>query len=169
MTCPDCGHVWVPIVKPKHEDKASDLAILSEPPVELAVTGIRYIEHLGGSGIPTLRVDYQCGLLVFREWKCLQHDGYARKIAAKWWAERMPPGTFAPETIKEAIRQIETGEAKPKVPSSIYVRVGGRKTTVTGYEWNAEGSQGSDIREATEVHRDSGINRMSLNSVRQVR
>ena len=102
--CPDCGYLWP--VKPKHEAQAIESAILSSQikPIRYPVSQVLYSRHMGKSGIPTLRVDYMSGFLrVASEWICLEHTGYARQKAEKWWWDRCtrfsPPLTIDRDTI----------------------------------------------------------------------
>lgn len=90
--CPECGYEWP--VDPKHSGTASNLAILSslEDPSDyiltLEVDQVAYSKHAKPGKIPSLRVDYTCGLRRFSEWVCLEHTGYPRNKAASWWARR---------------------------------------------------------------------------------
>jgi DNA repair protein RadD len=43
---------------------------------------------MGKSGVPTLRVDYICGLRIISEYVCIEHSGYARTKAVNWWGLR---------------------------------------------------------------------------------
>jgi len=36
----------------------------------------------------SLRVQYRCGLSMFREWVCLDHEGHAAILAQRWWIKR---------------------------------------------------------------------------------
>jgi DNA repair protein RadD len=111
-----CGFLF-PAPKINHESTAdSESAVLMEQlkPERWLVTGINWAIHTkvsGGETSRTLRVDYQCepedaigGNLeskVISEWVCLEHEGFARTKAMKWWQARsLSP---VPETIDEAI------------------------------------------------------------------
>jgi DNA repair protein RadD len=83
--CPECGHAFPP-PRPAVEAKASTLAILSTgAPDWVAVDRVTYHRHEKPGGRPSLRVDYQCGLLRHREWVCFEHAGYPRQKAVAWW------------------------------------------------------------------------------------
>lgn len=141
--CPECGYAWP--VKPKHEAQAREGAILSAhlppppPPVRYEVSRVTYSRHVGQSGIPTLRVDYFSGFLrVASEWVCLEHTGYARAKAERWWREREPqPMKICPTAVRQAIEWIDGG-FELKTPTAIYVRPGRTAKeypTIVQYEW----------------------------------
>lgn len=120
--CPECGYAWP--TKPKHEAQAVEAAILSSQikPTRHEVSRVSYSRHIGKSGIPTLRVDYFSGFLrVASEWVCLEHTGYARQKAERWWAQRFSehawilPSEVNQEAINHAEKYLTT-------PSAIHVR-----------------------------------------------
>jgi DNA repair protein RadD len=109
--CRECGFIFPRDREANHDHQADDSQILSEPETWL-VESIRYAVHYkrkDPEATPTLRVDYDCrregasGDLageVISEWVCLEHAGFARKKAERWWKARsvLDP----PETISEA-------------------------------------------------------------------
>lgn len=141
--CPNCGHEFpqeenAPVEIPK-AGKSAIIAGISPlaPPVRYEVSRVTYSRHVGQSGIPTLRVDYFSGFLrVASEWVCLEHTGYARAKAERWWNERYTvfkwtPGSVAQATDSEMIRLL-------KEPTAIYVRPGRTAKEypeIVKYEW----------------------------------
>lgn len=125
--CPECGYTWARELK--HEAQAKAAAILSTqlppppPPVRYDVSRVAYSKHLGKSGVPTLRVDYFSGFLrVASEWVCLEHTGYARQKAEKWWKQREPRlMKFIPITVNQVMDWIDGGY-EPKQPTAIHVQ-----------------------------------------------
>lgn len=103
-TCPDCGHEFT-AAKPEHDDRPADAPILSGPvpTVTLQVGAVEYAEHIGKSGVPTLRVTYRCGLRRISEYVCLQHGGFAREKACAWWLRRAPGTPLVPRTVEAAL------------------------------------------------------------------
>jgi len=111
--CPSCGYFW-PLPE-KQDDrqkkpKACDAPILAAfappPPVTwYDVTRIEYRRHVKEKA--TMRVVYFSGsLLIANEFVCLEHDGFARRKAEKWWKNHggaMP----VPETVNEGIERSE--------------------------------------------------------------
>lgn len=139
--CPKCGYQW-PLVDlgPRHDAHASDAAILSgdAKPIRHEVRRVTYGAHVGKSGITTLQVTYWCGLRIFREWVCLEHNGFARSKAASWWMQRRPSATFGaarmPNTVDEALDDVDALDT----PSAVLVREAGKYPEVVGYEWAAD-------------------------------
>lgn len=126
--CPECGYEFEPAEKPPAEiPQAGKSAIIAgitplAPPVRYEVSRVAYSRHVGKSGIPTLRVDYFSGFLrVASEWVCLEHTGYARQKAERWWAQRFSehawilPSEVNQEAINHAEKYLTT-------PSAIHVR-----------------------------------------------
>lgn len=137
--CPECGYAWP--IKPKHDAKAIEAAILSSQvkAVRYSVSRVAYSRHVGKSGIPTLRVDYFSGFLrVASEWVCLEHSGWARQKAEKWWKQREPrPMQIIPTTIEQVMDWIDGGY-ELKRPTAILVRTLPGKDAfheIVKYEW----------------------------------
>lgn len=107
QTCPDCGFKF-PVIEREAEKLHHTGAILSTevPPVAVPVHRVEYAKHMGKSGVPTLRVDYLCGLRKVSEYVCLEHQGYARNKAVAWWVDRSEDGVV-PRTVDEALAMTE--------------------------------------------------------------
>lgn len=83
--CADCGYIFPS--NPKHEDKASTLAILTaESPIELEqVSEVIYSRHQKEGKPDSLRVDYYAGFRrTHSEWVCIEHAGIAGSEARAW-------------------------------------------------------------------------------------
>jgi DNA repair protein RadD len=124
-TCPDCGYVFPPPEKAKHEAQATDAGILSgqvtltKYPVGEVLYSVHRKKGADDSAPRTLRVDYQVGLYSRKsEWVCLEHEGYARQKAESWWRARSPEPV--PDTIEEAVELANAGDLAR--PQSITVR-----------------------------------------------
>lgn len=137
--CPECGYAWP--VKPKHEAQAREGAILSSQikAVRYPISRVAYSRYVGKSGIPTLRVDYFSGFLrVASEWVCLEHTGYARAKAERWWMQRNP---FCPiANVPRYIGEVEdnTDFLDFKQPTFIHIRPPAGKNgfpEIVNYEW----------------------------------
>ena len=96
-TCPACGReipkreiARIEAAESKkrmHGDKASKSPILSTP--ETHVVHAIFIARHKKEGKPdSLRVSYRCGMSMFTEWVCLDHEGYARDKAREWRSKR---------------------------------------------------------------------------------
>ena len=108
--CPECGYEFNIIEEvSKIDTKASDEDVLSGTK-EFKVDWIKFKAHLSiKSGIWSLQVNYHCGFRCFREWICLEHDGYARKKAENWWYF-FSGGDPAPEDVHTALKIAEREE-----------------------------------------------------------
>lgn len=71
-----------------HGDKASEKSILSSKPETYEVDEILINRHQKQGSPDSLRIQYRCGIIVFREWICLDHDGFAGKKAREWLGKR---------------------------------------------------------------------------------
>jgi DNA repair protein RadD len=119
FTCPACDHTWTPRTAPEIlERTASDLPVMSEPPrMEWwTVNDVRYRRHKKRGKPDSLKVEYYCGLSIFREWICLEHQGYARMKAEQWWAARENT-SVPPSSVTEALRRVN----RLSTPTSIRV------------------------------------------------
>lgn len=107
-TCPQCGYVFPPPDRQKHDAKASEEGILSGQVTTTTyeVKDISYSVHVkrgADEDAPrTLRVDYLVGWNLYKsEWICLEHSGYARGKAVAWWKRRSSDPV--PDSIERAV------------------------------------------------------------------
>ncbi len=101
--CIECDHEFPPPVV-KVSAKAASNALLSTQ-IQASwcdVTGVTYTRHEKPGKPASLRVTYDCGLARHSEWVCLEHSGFAREKAVRWWA-RCASDTPVPRTVKEAL------------------------------------------------------------------
>ena len=112
--CPECGFVFPPPERKKHEAQASEAGILSGQvtDTECDVQNVTYCVHAKRDAPPdapkTMRVDYRIGLDQWRsEFICLEHQGYARQKAVAWWRQRSPDPV--PDTAERAVEIAEAG------------------------------------------------------------
>nr|MBA3937463.1 zinc ribbon domain-containing protein [Planctomycetota bacterium] len=124
-TCPQCGHAFPPPQAAVHEAVASTAGILTGQPTltEFAVRDVTYAVHQKRGAPPdaprTLRVEYEVALGRYqREWICVEHSGYARGKAERWWAARTAQPL--PTTAAEACRVARAGALAR--PTTITVR-----------------------------------------------
>lgn len=107
-TCAQCGYVFPPPDRTKHEAKASEAGILSGQvtDVEYEVRDTTYSVHTKRDAPPdapkTMRVDYRLGLNHWQsEFVCFEHEGYARQKAVAWWRQRSPDPV--PDTAERGV------------------------------------------------------------------
>jgi DNA repair protein RadD len=106
--CENCGAEFPKEVKIlRHAGSDALIADSSEEPVTetFKVDKVIYSEHRKDGRPPTIQVSYFCGLRMFKEWVCLEHDGYAAKKARDWWRERALDEP--PETTEDALKAMD--------------------------------------------------------------
>jgi DNA repair protein RadD len=106
--CPECEHEFEFVDTPLNAN-ASLQKILSESEWYV-VKDVDYQHHLNlKKGTETLRVDYRCGVRTFSEWVCLNHTGFPRLKAERWWARACENGASAPKDIILALETAQNG------------------------------------------------------------
>ncbi len=112
--CPDCGYEFPPPEREAHDSKASSASVLSGEVTdkEHDVLDVSYHIHVKRDAEPdaprTMRVDYRLGLEYWQsEWICVEHTGYARQKAMRWWQQRSPDPM--PDTAAHAVEIANAG------------------------------------------------------------
>ena len=117
MECPACGYQW-PAREVTHERSAFGGAVMSHQ-VEgewVEVNKVRLVRHTKKGKPDSVRVEYTCGLRLYKDWLTPEHEGYAKsKTIRKLWAAGVKV-----ETVDE-ILQTEWPEVE-----RIYVKPDGR-------------------------------------------
>lgn len=120
--------------KTRLETSASSASVVArdEPPIKewIDVISIGYSKTLSRKdGKAMLLVSYSGFLKTFKEYICLEHDGFAGSQARKWWRMRTngwgesTNNTHTPETIDEAL----TITRRLATPRQIYVHLNAGK------------------------------------------
>ena len=93
--CPHCGHPFPPPERAEHDAQASNVGVLAGQytDAEYEVIDTLYRVHrkrdAADDAPRTMRVDYMIGLNLWKsEFVCLEHTGFARRKAERWWRER---------------------------------------------------------------------------------
>lgn len=100
-TCPQCGHVF-PKPEPLINPTAAGGTILGpRQPVWVKIDRVEYYVHEKFDAEPdapkTVRVEYTSGICYrVAEWVCVEHEGFARTKAMKWWGARQKLGSRVP-------------------------------------------------------------------------
>jgi len=140
--CPNCG--WeIPKEqiereeaeereKRLHEITTSKRSIISGEPEDLPVHGVSIATHIKAGKPNSLRVEYRCGLSVFREWVCLDHEGFARRKAEEWWRKRF--NSNAP-TVSEAVSNLFLANDLNSKTEAITVVRRGKITDITDFKF----------------------------------
>jgi DNA repair protein RadD len=138
--CPECGatnHAGArrcaacdrefPPPEVRVAPRAASHALLSiqQRPEWCEVTDVTYARHEKPGRPASLRVTYGCGLARHSEWVCLEHTGFPRERAARWWTRRAE-GRPVPATVQEALGQTPV----LRRPLAVQVRPLGRYTEV---------------------------------------
>jgi len=101
--CPNCGHEWPRDITPKHDRTADkESAVMSREIVDRWLTVSYVSAHVHAKdGKQSMRVEYLCGKSIYREWVTLDHIGYAKAKAQKWW--RSVVSDNAPLSVKDGV------------------------------------------------------------------
>jgi DNA repair protein RadD len=132
--CPSCGFQFPP-PKVKIDAIASANAILSTQVVAewVEVSNVSYHRHEKPGGVPSMRVDYWCGLVKHSEWVCFEHlpTSYPRQKACSWWHKRAPSEPV-PADVAEALAMAQIGI---RTPVAIQVKPVGKYTEILAYHF----------------------------------
>jgi len=88
-----------------------------------------------GGGISSLRIDYVCGMRTVSEWVCLNHNGFAREKAERWWINHVSPGAI-PATVEDALERTE--EIVENIPRWIQVSREGSYDRIKRVSWSEQ-------------------------------
>lgn len=140
LRCPECGFEFPPPKRINHQTAATGAAIMQSeidrryPTVE--VTGVRYALHQKPGGTPSMRVEYQSGLVtVAKEWVPLEHFGAARTRAETWWIRARVDHTVpVPANAAEAVEWANAGALRK--PWGVRLDKTKQYPEVIGHVWN---------------------------------
>lgn len=142
LVCRDCGYAWPKLDGAKHDGHADATASImrAAPPKWLAVLDVTFNHHPPKpEKPPTMRVEYQCGMAIHREWVCFEHSGFARGKAEQWW-RRMGGLMPIPATVKESLGRAE----ELTWPLEILVRPSGKFFEIVGRKFPSETNKAAD-------------------------
>jgi len=140
--CPQCG--WeIPKLEVErleaeeknrrmHSDKASKKSILSHEPEVHQVHAVFATRHVKKDSPDSLKIQYRCDKSMFREWICLDHDGFAGHRAARWWRERFV-SKKGPPTVGEALENLFLTQELLDWTKTVTVKKNGRYFEIVGY------------------------------------
>lgn len=154
--CPECDYEFPIDSGPKHARKASDAPAMSTEQEWIDIDSASYNRHTGKTELiddgdeiitvkkpDTLRVTYLSGVMIYREWICLEHEGFPKARATRWVEERLiiKDGTPTEEFYKLAgkirIDDVVMHQQYPilHVPKSIRVKKEGKYEIITEYKF----------------------------------
>ena len=123
--CPACQYVF-PFQH--HLQQQPDVVDIIDADNWLTVSHVSYHYHKTKSGKPSLLVKYLANLSVHREYINLEHGGYARYKAEKWWEKRYKGGII-PDTVNEALQLI----SDLQYPKQILIKKEGQYNVIKDY------------------------------------
>ena len=128
--CINCGTPFIVDDTPDLNRTASTAALLSNQMQidKHPVTGVSYFRHKKEGKPDSMRVDYRCGALVFREWVSVENIK-ARNMALRWWGRRS--SSIMPATVTEALAMSKD----LKVPIAIHTRKNGKYDEIIGHDF----------------------------------
>ena len=115
-----------------HGTKVSGKSILSSEPETYSVDAVHVNRHRKDGSPDSIRVQYRCGLSMFRGWVCLDHPGPAGQIAYSWWRQRFGPQKTKP-TVDEALENMFLAKELLVWTKTITVRKTGKYFEIVGY------------------------------------
>jgi DNA repair protein RadD len=142
-TCPQCGHIFPPPEKSKHDATATSQGILSgqisteEYEVEETFYSVHTKKNADFDDPRTMRVQYKIGLGQYvSEWICFEHSGFARHKAEQWWKQRSDESV--PATSLDAVRIADDGGIAETHFVTVRHVAGQQYDTICGYKFGAK-------------------------------
>jgi len=116
-----------------HGKQASGESIISTQPKTRKVDAVFVNRHVKAGSPDSIRVEYRCELSMYREWICLDHDGYAGKKAQQWWIQRFGRPKNGIITVNEALENLFLSQEILEWTKTITVRYGKRYWEIVAY------------------------------------
>lgn len=116
--CTECGYEF-PATEVTHDVVASKVALFeSNKPEIVEVTSINLFIHKKKDSPDSLKVEYRSGVNSYSQYVCLNHEGYAKRLAVEWWFRMfkgMPAvpisnivaNTFYVEHLRKMVKAVE--------------------------------------------------------------
>lgn len=127
--CPYCGTAFQLKVRFKARATEDEILKRDEAPeiVDVPVDRVTYGIHSKPGSRESLKASYHCGLRIFHEWLCFEHDGYPRHRAHEWWREHA--STKPPATVVEAAMRL----TELRTPKTVKVWINKKYPEVRGH------------------------------------
>ena len=119
-----------------HEAERSNTSIISAEPEDLSVDDVAVHRHRKFNKPDSIRVQYRCGMTTFREWICLDHEGYAGATARRWWSRRFGKEEADTISVDEALEDMLLGNRIKGVTNTITVVRRGKHVEILTYGLN---------------------------------
>ena len=147
----ECGHSWLS-EGANHLASPTGAAVLSTEREriigEYPVDSISYKRHTKVGKPDSMKVTYQCGLMRFNEWVCIEHRGFAQERAIQWWQHRANGGAI-PRTVNEAL---EHAYSLP-TPTHVTADTTDKMHSVVGYRFAEQTPKVDTTPEPTNLDR----------------
>uniref|UniRef100_A0AAU6W1G7 DNA/RNA helicase protein n=1 Tax=Pseudomonas phage Pavpe01 TaxID=3138545 RepID=A0AAU6W1G7_9VIRU len=127
-----CGHEFT--FEPKLFAGASDAPLLrsDQPEVEyFDVQKVIYSLHQKEGSPDMMKVSYFCGIRMFKEFVCLEHNGFAGKRARDWWRSRTG---YDGDQFPTAIQAVDWSH-NLRIPAKVRVWVNKKYPEILSYEY----------------------------------
>lgn len=130
---PECGAEFPKNIKITSTSSIQELIKGLKPQIHtFDVSTVTYHVHKKQGKPDSMCVTYYCGLRRFKEYVCLDHGGYATRVAKQWWEMRLPEGWSLPPDVHSGMKAVEY----LKVPTKINVMEKGKYPEICGYEFD---------------------------------
>ena len=141
--CPNCGwEIPKKVIeaiereereRKMHEAEASKRNILGSEPEMLDVDDVSVHRHRKIGKPDSIRVQYRCGMSMFREWICLDHGEFAERKARQWWMKRFGRLEAEKVTVDTAMEDMLLGDRIRGVTGTITVLQRGGRADIVNY------------------------------------
>lgn len=132
--CVHCGAEFPREVKIGHFASTAQLIATSTPVYEVfKVDRVTYALHRKEGRPDSIRVSYFCGMRMFKEYVCLEHEGFASKKARDWWRERAD--AEPPISTDVALEDVDA----LRIPTHIKVWLKPKYDEIMGYSYTGGG------------------------------
>lgn len=147
--CSYCGHEF-PKHAPKVYSTAGTEALIkaSEPELpiisDFSVDHVTYDIHRKAGKPPSMSVSYYCGIRMFRDYVCFEHqDGLSRRKAQNWWKARVPGTKLESEFVPTNTQAAVSLAQHLKAPTHLRVWVNEKYPRIMGecFDGSAFGKQ----------------------------
>ena len=131
--CINCGAEFPKEVKIGYFASTAELVASSAVVTEVfKVDKVTYMPHHKEGRPDSIKVNYYCGLRLFKEYLCLEHEGFAGKKARDFWRERAEEDP--PETTAAALTRLD----ELRTPTHIRVWLKTKYDEILAYSYSGE-------------------------------
>jgi DNA repair protein RadD len=128
--CVHCGAEFPKEVKIGYFASTAELIASNAPVTEVfPVDRVTYARHSKQDRPDSIKVSYFCGLRLFKEYICLEHEGFAGKKARDWWRERAD--AEPPVSTAAALLDVDS----LSIPTHIRIWLKSKHDEIMGYSY----------------------------------